>query len=44
MFLHGIFPPITTPFYPDGTIYYGLGDAASFTVFATGRNGNVNRW
>jgi 4-hydroxy-2-oxoglutarate aldolase len=21
MFLHGIFPPITTPFYPDGTIY-----------------------
>jgi dihydrodipicolinate synthase/N-acetylneuraminate lyase len=22
MFLHGIFPPITTPFYPDGKIYY----------------------
>ncbi len=22
MFLHGIFPPITTPFYPDGRIYY----------------------
>jgi dihydrodipicolinate synthase/N-acetylneuraminate lyase len=22
MFLHGIFPPITTPFYPDGSIYY----------------------
>ena len=22
MFLHGIFPPITTPFYPDGNIYY----------------------
>jgi len=21
MFLHGIFPPITTPFYPDGKIY-----------------------
>jgi 4-hydroxy-2-oxoglutarate aldolase len=22
MLLHGIFPPITTPFYPDGNIYY----------------------
>jgi dihydrodipicolinate synthase/N-acetylneuraminate lyase len=22
MFLHGIFPPITTPFYPDGSIYH----------------------
>ncbi len=22
MFLHGIFPPITTPFYPDGEVYY----------------------
>jgi 4-hydroxy-2-oxoglutarate aldolase len=22
MFLHGIFPPITTPFYPDGKVYY----------------------
>jgi len=22
MFLHGIFPPLTTPFYPDGKIYY----------------------
>ncbi len=22
MFLHGVFPPITTPFYPDGKIYY----------------------
>ncbi len=22
MLLHGIFPPITTPFYPDGQIYY----------------------
>jgi dihydrodipicolinate synthase/N-acetylneuraminate lyase len=22
MLLHGIFPPITTPFYPDGKIYY----------------------
>jgi 4-hydroxy-2-oxoglutarate aldolase len=22
MLLHGIFPPITTPFYPDGTIYW----------------------
>src|SRR5215468_1927395 len=22
MFLHGIFPPITTPFYPDGAVYY----------------------
>jgi len=22
MFLHGIFPPITTPFYPDGRIYH----------------------
>jgi len=22
MLLHGIFPPITTPFYPDGSIYY----------------------
>lgn len=22
MFLHGIFPPISTPFYPDGKIYY----------------------
>src|SRR5271169_133706 len=22
MFLHGIFPPITTPFYPDGKIYF----------------------
>jgi 4-hydroxy-2-oxoglutarate aldolase len=22
MFLHGIFPPITTPFYPDGNIYF----------------------
>src|SRR5215471_16410993 len=22
MFLHGIFPPITTPFYPDGHIYH----------------------
>ena len=22
MFLHGIFPPITTPFYSDGKIYH----------------------
>ena len=22
MFLHGIFPPITTPFYPDGNVYH----------------------
>jgi 4-hydroxy-2-oxoglutarate aldolase len=22
MFLHGIFPPITTPFYPDGRLYH----------------------
>jgi 4-hydroxy-2-oxoglutarate aldolase len=22
MLLHGIFPPITTPFYPDGTVYF----------------------
>jgi 4-hydroxy-2-oxoglutarate aldolase len=22
MFLHGIFPPITTPFYPDANVYY----------------------
>jgi 4-hydroxy-2-oxoglutarate aldolase len=22
MLLHGIFPPITTPFYPDGQIYF----------------------
>src|SRR5439155_21914048 len=22
MLLHGIFPPITTPFYPEGSIYY----------------------
>jgi len=22
MFLHGVFPPITTPFYPDGSIYH----------------------
>ena len=22
MFLLGIFPPITTPFYPDGSIYH----------------------
>jgi dihydrodipicolinate synthase/N-acetylneuraminate lyase len=22
MFLHGIFPPITTPFYPDGKLYF----------------------
>ena len=22
MFLHGIFPPISTPFYPDGSIYH----------------------
>jgi 4-hydroxy-2-oxoglutarate aldolase len=22
MLLHGIFPPVTTPFYPDGTIYF----------------------
>src|SRR5438477_1273243 len=22
MLLHGIFPPITTPFYPDGAVYY----------------------
>src|SRR4051794_20015965 len=22
MFLHGIFPPITTPFYPDGRTYH----------------------
>ena len=22
MLLHGIFPPITTPFYPDGSVYY----------------------
>jgi 4-hydroxy-2-oxoglutarate aldolase len=22
MFLHGIFPPITTPFYPDGNVYF----------------------
>ena len=22
MLLHGIFPPITTPFYPDGRVYY----------------------
>src|SRR5579864_7057496 len=21
MLLHGIFPPITTPFYPDGSVY-----------------------
>ena len=21
MLLHGIFPPITTPFYPDGRVY-----------------------
>src|SRR5215467_11479626 len=22
MLLHGIFPPITTPFYPEGNVYY----------------------
>ena len=22
MLLHGIFPPITTPLYPDGKVYY----------------------
>jgi 4-hydroxy-2-oxoglutarate aldolase len=22
MFLHGIFPPVTTPFYPDGNVYF----------------------
>ena len=22
MLLHGIFPPITTPFYPNGEVYY----------------------
>ena len=22
MFLHGIFPPVTTPFYPEGNVYY----------------------
>src|ERR1700751_397257 len=22
MLLHGIFPPITTPFYPDGQVYF----------------------
>jgi len=22
MFLHGVFPPITTPFYPDGRVYH----------------------
>src|SRR5712692_9882806 len=22
MLLHGIFPPITTPFYPDGNVYH----------------------
>jgi len=22
MFLHGILPPVTTPFYPDGNVYY----------------------
>jgi len=22
MLLHGIFPPLTTPFYPDGSVYY----------------------
>jgi 4-hydroxy-2-oxoglutarate aldolase len=22
MFLHGIYPPITTPFYPDGSVYH----------------------
>ena len=22
MLLHGVFPPITTPFYPDGSVYY----------------------
>src|SRR2546423_8285889 len=22
MLLHGILPPITTPFYPDGSVYY----------------------
>jgi len=22
MLLHGIFPPVTTPFYPDGAVYY----------------------
>src|SRR5271154_3223236 len=22
MLLHGIFPPITTPFYPNGNVYY----------------------
>ena len=22
MLLHGIFPPVTTPFYPDGKIYF----------------------
>src|SRR2546423_4610732 len=22
MLLHGIFPPVPTPFYPDGSVYY----------------------
>src|SRR4029077_19138176 len=22
MLLHGIFPPVTTPFYPDGNLYF----------------------
>ena len=22
MLLHGIFPPLTTPFYPDGNVYF----------------------
>src|SRR2546427_12445702 len=22
MLLHGIFPPVTTPFYPDGNVYF----------------------
>lgn len=42
MLLHGIFPPITTPFYPDGSIYwkklehnvtkYGKGPVAGIVV------------
>ena len=29
MLLHGIFPPITTPFYPDGNVYFKKLEAMS---------------
>jgi len=32
MLLHGIFPPITTPFYPDGNVYFKSSRAMSSAI------------